>query len=97
MRYILLILMDIHYYRLLIIIHYLNPTSPPSHCSAGVLGIIFLALLCMGFLIGRYMARHKGDYRTHEADNADIAPDADWAVQHATTGPQVKKNTEMYI
>lgn len=51
----------------------------------------------MGFLIGRYMARHKGDYRTHEADNADIAPDADWAVQHATTGPQVKKNTEMYI
>ncbi|XP_050739952.1 neurexin-4-like isoform X2 [Eriocheir sinensis] len=71
--------------------------SDNSAVLGGVLGVIFLALLCMGFLIGRYMARHKGDYRTHEADGADVAPDADWAVQHATTGPQVKKNTEMYI
>ncbi|XP_045134698.1 neurexin-4-like isoform X1 [Portunus trituberculatus] len=71
--------------------------SDNSAVLGGVLGIIFLALLCMGFLIGRYMARHKGDYRTQEADGADMAPDADWAVQHATTGPQVKKNTEMYI
>ncbi|KAK4300982.1 hypothetical protein Pmani_026854 [Petrolisthes manimaculis] len=71
--------------------------SDNSAILGGVLGIIFLALLCMGFLIGRYLARHKGDYRTHEADGADTAPDADWAVQHGTTGPQVKKNMEMYI
>ena len=51
----------------------------------------------MGFLIGRYVARHKGDYQTHEADGADLAPDADWAVQHSRTGPQVRRNTEMYI
>ncbi|CAL4134048.1 unnamed protein product, partial [Meganyctiphanes norvegica] len=63
----------------------------------GVLAIIFFALLIMGFLIGRYMARHKGDYRTHEADGADMAPDADWAVQNSMTGHQVKRNTEMYI
>lgn len=51
----------------------------------------------MGFLIGRYMARHKGDYQTHEADGADAAPDADWALQHSMTGHQVKRNMEMYI
>ncbi|XP_071513053.1 neurexin-4 isoform X1 [Panulirus ornatus] len=71
--------------------------SDNSAVLGGLLGIIFLALLCMGFLIGRYMARHKGDYQTHEADGADVAPDADWAVQHSTTGHQVKRNMEMYI
>lgn len=68
-----------------------------SSSFSGVLAIIFIALLCMGFLIGRYMARHKGDYQTHEADGADAAPDADWAVQHSMTGHQVKRNMEMYI
>lgn len=68
-----------------------------SAVLGGVLAIIFFALLVMGFLIGRYMARHKGDYRTHEADGADMAPDADWAVQNSMTGHQVKKNNEMYI
>ncbi|XP_045603868.1 neurexin-4 [Procambarus clarkii] len=68
-----------------------------SAVLGGVLGIIFLALLCMGFLIGRYMARHKGDYQTHEADGVETAPNADWAIQHSTTGHQVKKNMEMYI
>ncbi|XP_069969361.1 neurexin-4 isoform X3 [Penaeus vannamei] len=68
-----------------------------SAVLGGVLAIIFIALLCMGFLIGRYMARHKGDYQTHEADGADAAPDADWAVQHSMTGHQVKRNMEMYI
>lgn len=58
---------------------------------------LFLALLLMGCLIGRYVARHKGDYQTHEAEGADLAPDADWAVQHGRTGPQVKRNMEMYI
>ncbi|XP_068245600.1 neurexin-4 isoform X1 [Palaemon carinicauda] len=71
--------------------------SDNSAVLGGILAILFIALLCMGFLIGRYMARHKGDYRTHEADGADAAPDADWAVQHSMTGHQVKKNMEMYI
>ncbi|KAL7638819.1 UNVERIFIED_CONTAM: hypothetical protein RMT77_010353 [Armadillidium vulgare] len=63
----------------------------------GILIFLFLALLLMGCLIGRYVARHKGDYQTHEAEGADLAPDADWAVQHGRTGPQVKRNMEMYI
>ncbi|XP_076061076.1 neurexin-4 isoform X2 [Oratosquilla oratoria] len=71
--------------------------SDSSQVLGGVLAIIFIALICMGFLIGRYIARHKGDYLTHEADGADSAPDADWAVQHSRTGHQVKANPEMYI
>ena len=59
--------------------------------------VLFLLLIILGVLIGRYIARHKGDYRTHEADGADLAPDADWAVQNSRTGHQVKRNTEMYI
>ncbi|XP_018016939.1 neurexin-4 isoform X2 [Hyalella azteca] len=68
-----------------------------SALLGGILVVLFLILIILGILIGRYIARHKGDYRTHEADGAELAPDADWAVQNSRTGHQVKRNTEMYI
>jgi hypothetical protein len=62
-----------------------------------VLAIIFLALLIMAILIGRYMARHKGEYLTQEDKGADNALDPDEAVVNAATGHQVRKKKEWFI
>lgn len=63
----------------------------------GVLVIIFLALILMAILIGRYMSRHKGEYRTHEDTGAKDAPDADTAVIQSKTGHGVPKKKEWFI
>jgi hypothetical protein len=64
---------------------------------AGVLALIFLALLIMLLLIGRYMSRHKGEYLTQEDKGADQALDPDEAIIHAATGHQVSQKKEFYI
>jgi contactin associated protein-like 2 len=55
----------------------------------GVLAIIFLALVIILILIGRYVARHKGEYLTQEDKGAESAMDPDSAVVHSATGHQV--------
>jgi len=54
-------------------------------------------ILVLAFLVGRYVARHKGDYITQEDRGADIALDPDDAVIHSTTGHQVQKKREWFI
>ncbi|CAG2055774.1 unnamed protein product, partial [Timema podura] len=68
-----------------------------SAILGGVLAVIFLALLIMAILIGRYLARHKGEYLTQEDKGADSAMDPDSAVVRSATGHQVQKKKEWFI
>ncbi|MBN3291017.1 CADM1 protein, partial [Polypterus senegalus] len=43
-------------------------------------------MLCLLIILGRYFARHKGTYFTHEAKGADDAADADTAIINAEGG-----------
>lgn len=62
-----------------------------------ILAIIFLLLVIMAILIGRYLSRHKGEYLTQEDKGADDAMDPDEAVVHGHTGHQVTKRKEWFI
>ncbi|KAI1893496.1 hypothetical protein AGOR_G00124320, partial [Albula goreensis] len=42
----------------------------------GVVAVVVFAMLCLLIILGRYFARHKGTYFTHEAKGADDAADA---------------------
>ncbi|PSN48824.1 Neurexin-4 [Blattella germanica] len=68
-----------------------------SAILGGILAIIFLALVIMALLIGRYLARHKGEYLTQEDKGAETALDPDSAVVRSTTGHQVQKKKEWFI
>ncbi|XP_054280158.1 neurexin-4 [Macrosteles quadrilineatus] len=68
-----------------------------SAILGGVLAIIFLALVIILILIGRYVARHKGEYLTQEDKGAESAMDPDSAVVHSATGHQVQKRREWFI
>lgn len=68
-----------------------------SAILGGILAIIFLALVIMAILIGRYLARHKGEYLTQEDKGAETALDPDSAVVRSTTGHQVQKKREWFI
>ncbi|KAJ9588639.1 hypothetical protein L9F63_018073, partial [Diploptera punctata] len=68
-----------------------------SAILGGILAIIFLALLIMALLIGRYLARHKGEYLTQEDKGAETALDPDSAVVRSATGHQVQKKREWFI
>lgn len=48
-------------------------------------------------LIGRFLARHKGEYLTQEDKGADDALDSDDAVLNAATGHAVSKRKEWFI
>ena len=63
----------------------------------GVLALIFIALIFMAIAIGRYMSRHKGEYKTHEDAGAKDAPDPDTAVRLGKTGHGVPKKEEWFI
>ncbi|KAG8190720.1 hypothetical protein JTE90_024856 [Oedothorax gibbosus] len=86
------------------------PTLPPGYSIkidraggddsailGGILALIFIALILMAILIGRYMSRHKGEYKTHEDTGAKDAPDADTAVRLGKTGHGVPKKEEWFI
>jgi contactin associated protein-like 2 len=72
---------------------------PPAHSAilGAVLAVLFIALVCMAILIGRYTSRHKGDYITQEDKGAESAPDEHFAVMHAATGHQVQQKKEIFI
>ncbi|KAJ8950685.1 hypothetical protein NQ318_012765 [Aromia moschata] len=62
-----------------------------SAILGSVLAIIFVALVVILIIIGRYLHRHKGEYLTQEDAGADSALDPDTAVVHGTTGHHVQK------
>lgn len=68
-----------------------------SAILGGVLAVLFAALVVMAIIIGRYVARHKGEYLTHEDTGAKDAPDADTAVMHGVRGHDVSKKKEWFI
>ncbi|XP_019763354.2 neurexin-4 isoform X1 [Dendroctonus ponderosae] len=68
-----------------------------SAILGSVLAIIFLALVILCIIIGRYLHRHKGEYLTQEDAGADAALDPDDAVVHGTTGHHVQKKKEWFI
>lgn len=72
---------------------------PPAHSAilGAILAVLFIALVCMAVLIGRYTSRHKGDYVTQEDKGAEYAPDEHFAVMHAATGHQVQQKKEIFI
>uniref|UniRef100_A0AAR2LYF3 Cell adhesion molecule 1 n=1 Tax=Pygocentrus nattereri TaxID=42514 RepID=A0AAR2LYF3_PYGNA len=52
----------------------------------GVVAVVVFAMLCLLIILGRYFARHKGTYFTHEAKGAEDAADADTAIINAEGG-----------
>lgn len=63
----------------------------------GILAILFIAVVILAVLIGRYLHRHKGEYLTQEDVGADSALDPDTAVVQGATGHQVQKKKEWFI
>ncbi|XP_077467991.1 cell adhesion molecule 2-like isoform X1 [Stigmatopora argus] len=56
----------------------------PDHALiGGVVAVVVFVTLCLIILLGRYLARHKGAYLTHEAKGSEDAPDADTAIINA--------------
>nr|XP_057935395.1 cell adhesion molecule 2b isoform X1 [Doryrhamphus excisus] len=56
----------------------------PDHALiGGVVAVVVFITLCLIIVLGRYLARHKGTYLTHEAKGAEDAPDADTAIINA--------------
>ena len=63
----------------------------------GVLALLFIALIIVAIIIGRYVARHKGVYRTHEAKGADEAANADEALAIAGHPHMNERKAEYFI
>ncbi|XP_037041687.1 neurexin-4 isoform X2 [Bradysia coprophila] len=68
-----------------------------SALLGSILAIIFLLLVIMAILIGRYLSRHKGEYLTQEDKGADACDDPDEAIVNSATGHQVTKRKEWFI
>ncbi|CAH1134406.1 unnamed protein product [Ceutorhynchus assimilis] len=68
-----------------------------SAILGSVLAIVFLALVILCIIVGRYLHRHKGEYLTQEDAGADAALDPDEAVVQGTTGHHVQKKKEWFI
>ncbi|XP_056297416.1 cell adhesion molecule 2b isoform X2 [Pseudoliparis swirei] len=61
----------------------LGPHGPDHALIGGVVAVVVFITLCLIIVLGRYLARHKGTYLTHEAKGAEDAPDADTAIINA--------------
>ncbi|KAM6907504.1 cell adhesion molecule 1 isoform 4-T4 [Xenentodon cancila] len=62
------------------------PRAVDHAVIGGVVAVVVFAMLCLLIVLGRYFARHKGTYFTHEAKGADDAADADTAIINAEGG-----------
>ncbi|XP_058483212.1 cell adhesion molecule 1a isoform X5 [Solea solea] len=62
------------------------PRTVDHAVIGGVVAVVVFAMLCLLIVLGRYFARHKGTYFTHEAKGADDAADADTAIINAEGG-----------
>ncbi|XP_043937080.1 cell adhesion molecule 1 isoform X2 [Protopterus annectens] len=63
----------------------------------GVVAVVVFAMLCLVIILGRYFARHKGTYFTHEAKGADDAADADTAIINAEGGQNNSEEKKEYF
>ncbi|XP_059813913.1 cell adhesion molecule 1-like, partial [Hypanus sabinus] len=63
----------------------------------GVVAVVVFAILCLLIVLGRYFARHKGTYFTHEAKGADDAADADTAIINAEGGQNNSDEKKEYF
>ncbi|XP_036114970.1 cell adhesion molecule 1 isoform X2 [Molossus molossus] len=63
----------------------------------GVVAVVVFAMLCLLIILGRYFARHKGTYFTHEAKGADDAADADTAIINAEGGQSNSEEKKEYF
>ncbi|KAM4650648.1 cell adhesion molecule 1 isoform 3-T4 [Discoglossus pictus] len=63
----------------------------------GVVAVVVFAMLCLLIILGRYFARHKGTYFTHEAKGADDAADADTAIINAEGGQNSCEEKKEYF
>ncbi|XP_072282908.1 cell adhesion molecule 1 isoform X4 [Pyxicephalus adspersus] len=63
-----------------------SPLGVDHAVIGGVVAVVVFAMLCLLIILGRYFARHKGTYFTHEAKGADDAADADTAIINAEGG-----------
>ncbi|XP_059208228.1 cell adhesion molecule 1a isoform X4 [Centropristis striata] len=63
-----------------------TPRTVDHAVIGGVVAVVVFAMLCLLIVLGRYFARHKGTYFTHEAKGADDAADADTAIINAEGG-----------
>ncbi|XP_029922076.1 cell adhesion molecule 2-like [Myripristis murdjan] len=61
----------------------LGQHGPDHALIGGVVAVVVFITLCLIIVLGRYLARHKGTYLTHEAKGAEDAPDADTAIINA--------------
>uniref|UniRef100_A0A8C2ZS79 Cell adhesion molecule 2b n=1 Tax=Cyclopterus lumpus TaxID=8103 RepID=A0A8C2ZS79_CYCLU len=61
----------------------LDQHGPDHALIGGVVAVVVFITLCLIIVLGRYLARHKGTYLTHEAKGAEDAPDADTAIINA--------------
>ncbi|XP_050293158.1 neurexin-4 isoform X2 [Anthonomus grandis grandis] len=68
-----------------------------SAILGSILAVVFLILVALFILIGRWIHRHKGEYITQEDAGADVAADPDEAVVQGTTGHHVQKKKEWFI
>ncbi|CAL8121658.1 unnamed protein product [Orchesella dallaii] len=65
-----------------------------SAVLGAVLAILFLLIVIMAILIGRYMSQHKGEYLTQEDEGAMGCEDPNDAVVRGHTGHHVEKRRE---
>ena len=58
-----------------------------------------LLLILLSFLVGRFVvSRHRGDYLTHEADEAEYYDEPEYAMAaESTKQPEVKQKKEWFI
>jgi contactin associated protein-like 2 len=68
-----------------------------SAILGGVLAVIFLLVVLLAIIFGRYWSQHKGAYLTQEDDGAAGTSDANIAVSQGSTGHHVGKKREWFI
>ncbi|XP_048471477.1 cell adhesion molecule 1a isoform X3 [Rhincodon typus] len=73
------------------------PRSVDHAVIGGVVAVVVFAILCLLIVLGRYFARHKGTYFTHEAKGADDAADADTAIINAEGGQNSTDEKKEYF
>ncbi|XP_072449330.1 cell adhesion molecule 1-like isoform X2 [Chiloscyllium punctatum] len=73
------------------------PRSVDHAVIGGVVAVVVFAILCLLIVLGRYFARHKGTYFTHEAKGADDAADADTAIINAEGGQNNSDEKKEYF
>lgn len=72
-------------------------SSSTSAIIGGILAAILVICIFACFASGRFIARQKGAYVTHEDQGAEAALDPDTAVMKGTTGPDVSEKKEYFI